>query len=63
MTSLLFSDKEKSLQLSMIDEAFRLFGIDCTLYDLSSSCMSGLNCLLITISIIIKYSCIAQFIN
>ena len=39
MTSLLFSDKEKALQLSMIDEAFRLFGIDCTVYDISSACI------------------------
>lgn len=36
MTSLLFSDKEKCLVLSQTDEAFRLFGIDCTLYDVTS---------------------------
>ena len=37
MTSLLFSDKELHLTRKFIDEAYRLFGIDCTLYDLSSS--------------------------
>lgn len=36
MTSLLFSDRERHLVLKQIDEAFRLFGIDCTLYDVSS---------------------------
>ena len=39
MTSLLYSDKEQHLILKQIDEAFRLFGIDCTLYDISSSTM------------------------
>ena len=34
MTSLLFSDKENALMLNFVDEAFRLFGIDCNLYDL-----------------------------
>lgn len=33
MTSLLFSDKEKCLTLRITDEAFRLYGIDCTIYD------------------------------
>lgn len=33
MTSLLFSDKEKCLTLKITDEAFRLYGIDCTIYD------------------------------
>ena len=37
MTSLLFSCKEKQLITNLIDESYRLFGIDCTLYDLSSS--------------------------
>ena len=37
MTSLLFSDKELHLTRKFIDEAYRLFGIDCTLYDLQSS--------------------------
>lgn len=37
MTSLLFSDKELHLTRTFIDEAYRLFGIDCTVYDLSSS--------------------------
>ena len=36
MTSLLFSDKERQLVLKMTDESFRLYGIDCTLYDISS---------------------------
>lgn len=36
MTSLLFSDKERQLVLKMTDESFRLYGIDCTLYDVSS---------------------------
>lgn len=39
MTSLLFSDKEKCLTLNFIDEAYRLFGIDCTIYDISSMSM------------------------
>lgn len=37
MTSLLFSDKEHDLTLRFIDEAYRLFGIDCSLYDISSN--------------------------
>lgn len=37
MTSLLYSDKEYHLILKTIDEAYRLFGIDCQLYDISSS--------------------------
>lgn len=36
MTSLLFSDKELCLTRNFIDEAYRLFGIDCTLYEVSS---------------------------
>lgn len=36
MTSLLFSNKEKCLVLSQTDEAFRLFGIDCEIYDVES---------------------------
>lgn len=36
MTSLLFSDKERCLVLKQIDEAFRLFGIDCLIYDITS---------------------------
>lgn len=36
MTSLLFSDKERCLVLKQTDEAFRLFGIDCTIYDITS---------------------------
>lgn len=36
MTSLLFSAKERNLIISFVDEAFRLFGVDCTLYDVSS---------------------------
>jgi hypothetical protein len=39
MTSLLFSDKEMCLTRKIVDEAFKLFGIDCTLYDISSSNM------------------------
>jgi hypothetical protein len=39
MTSLLYSDKEYHLILRQVDEAFRLFGIGCTLYDISSSNM------------------------
>lgn len=37
MTSLLYSDKEYHLVLKQISEAYKLFGIDCTLYDISSS--------------------------
>lgn len=36
MTSLLYSDKERGLILKQIDESYRLFGIDCQLYDVSS---------------------------
>lgn len=36
MTSLLLSNKEEKLHLNIIDEAMKLFGIDCTLFDLSS---------------------------
>ena len=36
MTSLLFSDKERDLVLKSTSEAFKLFGIDCTVYDISS---------------------------
>lgn len=36
MTSLLFSDKERCLVLNQLDEAFRLFGIDATIYDVTS---------------------------
>lgn len=36
MTSLLFSAKEKCLVLNQIDEAYRLFGVSCTIYDVSS---------------------------
>jgi hypothetical protein len=39
MTSLLYSDKEKCLYLKQVDEAFRLFGIDCTIYDVHSQNM------------------------
>ena len=39
MTSLLYSDKELCLTRSFIGEAFKLFGIDCILYDISSSNM------------------------
>lgn len=39
MTSLLYSDKEYHLILRQIDEAYRLFGIDCTIYDISNSNM------------------------
>ena len=39
MTSLLYSDKEYHLVLKQISEAYKLFGLDCTLYDMSSSCM------------------------
>ena len=37
MTSLLYSDKEYHLVLNQISEAYKLFGLDCTLYDISSS--------------------------
>ena len=37
MTSLLYSDKEYYLVLKQISEAYKLFGLDCTLYDISSS--------------------------
>lgn len=36
MTSLLLSSNEQKLILRMIDESMRLFGIDCTLYDIQS---------------------------
>lgn len=36
MTSLLPSKKENNLWLSLIDESMRLFGIDCTIYDITS---------------------------
>lgn len=36
MVSLLPSGKENKLVLNFIDEAMRLFGIDCKLYDVSS---------------------------
>ena len=36
MTSLLFSAKEKQLVLRQVDEAYRFFGIDCSIYDVSS---------------------------
>ena len=39
MTSLLYSDKEYHLILKQISEAYKLFGLDCTLYDISSSNM------------------------
>lgn len=39
MTSLLYSDKEKHVYTNFIDEAFRLFGIDCIIYDVSSTSM------------------------
>ena len=39
MTSLLYSDKEYHLILKQISEAYKLFGLDCTLYDISSSTM------------------------
>ena len=37
MTSLLYSDKEYHLVLKQISEAYKLFGLDCVLYDISSS--------------------------
>lgn len=39
MTSLLYSDKEKCVYTNFIDEAFRLFGIDCVVYDVHSANM------------------------
>lgn len=39
MVSLLYSDKEKQLIIRQTDEAFRLYGIDATIYDVSSMCM------------------------
>lgn len=39
MTSLLYSDKEKRIYTNFIDEAFRLFGIDCVVYDVHSANM------------------------
>lgn len=39
MTSLLYSDKEKCIYTNFIDEAFRLFGIDCVVYDVHSANM------------------------
>lgn len=39
MTSLLYSDKEKCVYTNFIDEAFRLFGIDCVVYDVHSTNM------------------------
>lgn len=39
MTSLLYSDKEYHLILKQISEAYKLFGLDCTLYDIASSNM------------------------
>lgn len=39
MVSLLLSEKENKLVKSFIDEAMRLFGIDCTIYDISSANM------------------------
>lgn len=39
MTSLLYSDKEYHLVLKQISEAYKLFGLDCQLYDISSSNM------------------------
>lgn len=36
MTSLLFSAKERQLVLNQVDEAYKLFGIDCIVYDVSS---------------------------
>ena len=36
MASLLFSAKERQLTLKFIDEAYKLYGIDCVLYDVSS---------------------------
>lgn len=39
MTSLLFSAKERKLILDQVDESYKLFGIDCTIYDISSMTM------------------------
>jgi hypothetical protein len=39
MTSLLYSNKEKSVYSDFISEAFKLFGIDCVIYDVSSANM------------------------
>lgn len=39
MASLLYSDKEMHLTRNIVDEAFRLFGLGCTLYDISSAGM------------------------
>ena len=36
MSSLLYSDKERALILRQIDEAFRLYGISCEIYNVSS---------------------------
>lgn len=36
MISLLLSDKEQCLYKNFIDEAMRLYGIDCTVYDVES---------------------------
>lgn len=37
MFSLLYSDKEYHLILKQVDEAFRIYGVSCQLYDISSS--------------------------
>ena len=39
MTSLLYSDREKNVYTNFIDEAFKLFGVDCVIYDISSQNM------------------------
>lgn len=39
MTSLLYSDKEKCVYQNFIAESFKLFGIDCIVYDLHSQNM------------------------
>ena len=39
MFSLLYSDREYHLVLKQIDEAFRIYGVSCQLYDISSSNM------------------------
>ena len=39
MTSLLYSDKEKGVYSNFIAEAFKLFGISCTIYDIHSANM------------------------
>lgn len=41
MTSLLFSAKERKLILDQVDESYKLFGIDCTIYDISSMTIYG----------------------